>query len=164
MKLIKSAVAILLTFPMMALAGEVKVSWGDFDDFIDVRPASETKSAFYKRVKTSLEKSFTELGEKLPEGAVFEFRITDIDLAGDVRYGGIREYRLVERIYFPKMKFDYQLIDGEGKILKEGSESLKDMNFLDRIRTPAQYRNDGFYYEKYMFEQWFDENIESQFK
>lgn len=164
MKLIKSAVAILLTVPMMALAGEVKVSWGDFDDFIDVRPASETKSAFYKRVKTSLEKSFTELGEKLPDGAVFEFRVTDLDLAGDVRYGGIREYRLVERIYFPKMKFDYQLIDGEGKILKEGSESLKDMNFLDRIRTPAQYRNDGFYYEKYMFEQWFDENIVSQFK
>lgn len=164
MKLFKSAVVILLTLPMMALAGEVKVSWGDFDDFIDVRPASETKSAFYKRVKTSLEKSFTELGEKLPDGAVFEFRVTDLDLAGDVRYGGIREYRLVERIYFPKMKFDYQLIDGEGKILKEGSESLKDMNFLDRIRTPAQYRNDGFYYEKYMFEQWFDENIVSQFK
>lgn len=164
MKFLKSVVAILLTLPMMALAGEVKVSWGDFDDFIDVRPASETKSAFYKRVKTSLEKSFSDLGEKLPDGAVFEFRITDLDLAGDIRYGGIREYRLVERIYFPKMKFDYQLIDSEGKILKEGSESLKDMNFLDRIRTPSQYRNDGFYYEKYMFEQWFEENIEAEFK
>ncbi|WP_417446909.1 DUF3016 domain-containing protein [Kangiella sp.] len=163
MNYLKSAFAALLISPFMALAGEVKVSWAEFDDFIDVRPASETKSAFYKRVKTSLEKTFIELGEKLPDGAVFEFRITDLDLAGDVRYGGVREYRLVERIYFPKMKFDYQLIDKEGKILKQGSESLKDMNFLDRIRTPAQYRNDGFYYEKYMFEHWFEENIEAQF-
>ncbi|MHC9509886.1 DUF3016 domain-containing protein [Kangiella sp. M94] len=164
MKFLKSAVAALLTLPLMAFAGEVKVSWGEFDDFIDVRPATETKSAFYKRVKTSLDKSFIALGEKLPEGAVFEMRITDLDLAGDVRYGGIQEYRLVERLYFPKMKFDYQLINDEGKTLKEGSELLKDMKFLDRIRTPAQYRNEGFYYEKRMFEDWFKDNIESQFK
>ncbi|MBD3666672.1 MAG: DUF3016 domain-containing protein [Kangiella sp.] len=164
MKLFKSAVAILLTLPMMALAGEVKVSWGDFDDFIDVRPANETKSGFYKRVKISLEKSFIELGEKLPEGAVFELRVTDLDLAGDVRYGGLNDYRLVERIYFPKMKFDYQLIDNEGTILKQGSESLKDMNFLDQIKSPGQYRREGFYYEKRMFAEWFEENIEVEFK
>lgn len=164
MKYLKSTVAALLMLPLIAVAGEVKVSWGDFHDFIDVRPANETRSAFHKRVKTSFEKSLKELGEKLPEGAVFELRITDLDLAGDVRYGGVQEYRLVERLYFPKMKFDYQLIDGEGKALKEGSESLKDMNFLDRIRTPSQYRNIGFYYEKHMFENWFEENIEAQFK
>lgn len=164
MKYLKSAIATLLMFPLMAFAGEVKVSWGDFDDFMDVRPATETKSAFYKRVKTSFEKSFKELDEKLPEGAVFELRITDLDLAGDVRYGGVREYRLVERLYFPKMKFDYQLVDAQGKILQEGSESIKDMQFLDRIRTPAQYRKEGFYYEKRMFEEWFEENIEAQFE
>ncbi|WP_018625345.1 DUF3016 domain-containing protein [Kangiella aquimarina] len=164
MKSLKSAVAILLTLPMMALAGEVKVSWGDFDDFIDVRPANETKSGFYKRVKTSLEKSFTKLSEKLPEGAVFEFRITDLDLAGDVRYGGLNDYRLVERLYYPIMKFDYQLINKDGTILKQGTETLKDMNFLDRIRSPGQYRRESFYYEKRMFEEWFEETIESQFK
>lgn len=163
MRYVKSTIAALLMLPLMAFAGEVKVSWGDFNDFTDVRPANEAKSAFYTRVKTSLEKSFIELGDRLPDGAVFEFRVTDLDLAGDVRYGGINDYRLVERLYFPKMKFDYQLINAEGKVLKEGSESLKDMNFLDRIKTPAKYRRDGFYYEKYMFEVWFEENIESQF-
>ncbi|ACV26097.1 DUF3016 domain-containing protein [Kangiella koreensis] len=164
MRYLKSAVIALLISPLMAVAGEVKVSWAEFDDFIDVRPASETKSAFYKRVKTSLEKSFIELGEKLPDGTVFELRVSDLDLAGDIRYGGTREYRLVERLYYPKMKFDYQLVNAEGKILKEGSESIKDMGFLDRLRRPSQYRNEGFFYEKLMFENWFEENIEAQFK
>lgn len=164
MKYLKSAVAALLTFPLLAFAGEVKVSWGEFDDFTDVRPVNESKSAFYKRVKTSLEKSFIELGEKLSDGVVFEFHITDLDLAGDVRYGGINDYRLVERLYYPKIKFNYQLIDGEGSILKEGSESLKDMMFLDRIKTPARYQREGFHYEKRMFENWFEENILVEFK
>lgn len=164
MKYIRFAVTTFLILPLIAFAGEVKVSWGEFDDFLDVRPANETKSGFHERIKTSFEKSFSKLGQVLPEGRVLEVYVTDLDLAGDVRHRAGNEYRQVERVDFPRMNFDFKLINAEGVILKEGSESLKDMNFLDSIRASSQHRDDNFYYEKRMFEEWFEENIEAQFK
>lgn len=136
----------------------IQVTWGDFNDFRDVRPAMEPKGSFHKRVKESFDKFFNEYSEELPDGQTLAIEIKDLDLAGDVLLGQANEIRIMKDIHFPRMTFSYKLTDGAGNVLKDGEAKIKDMNYLYHEKTWKRY-SEGFYYEKRMFKEWFEENI-----
>ena len=138
----------------------IQVEWGDFDDYRDVRAASEPRGAFHNRVKKSFETFFKEYSKELPKGQTLNIKILDLDLAGYVKLGSTRDIRVMKDIHFPRMDFSYTLTGADGKVLKEGEVNLKDMNYLyqDRAWKRARYK-EGFYYEKRMFREWFEDTF-----
>lgn len=138
----------------------IKVEWSDFNDYRDVRAASEPRGTFHKRVKKSFEKFFNNYSKELSEDQSLSIKIIDLDLAGHVELGSTYDIRVMKDIHFPRMDFRYTLTDADGKVLKEGEANLKDMNYLyhDRSWKRARYK-EGFYYEKRMFREWFEETL-----
>lgn len=157
MKILKRAMlAMCVAVPVFAHAGEAVVKWQDFNDYTDVRPSNEPKGSFHKNVAHNFEKHFNKLAEKLPEGYKFNIEVTDLDLAGDVRFG-MNEFRIVKPIYFPRIEFNYSVTDADGKVVSEANEvKLKDMGFMDRIKMG---RDEAYYYDKRLVTEWFDDEL-----
>ncbi len=151
------AMAMCITLPAFAHAGESVVKWQDFKDYRDVRASSQGKASYHKQIATQFEKHFSKLAEQLPKGYKLNLEITDIDLAGDVRYGGMDEIRVVKPIYFPRIKLSYSLSDNKGSVVSEEDDvELKDMGFMDKIKMG---RDEPFFYEKRLITEWFGEQI-----
>ncbi|GAA4363148.1 DUF3016 domain-containing protein [Kangiella marina] len=136
----------------------IVVEWSDFDDYRDVRPATEAKGVFHKRVKKSFDKFFSEYSSELPDGQSLSIKINDLDLAGNIKLEATRSIRVMKDIDFPRMEFSYKLVGADGSVIKQGEASLKDMNYLYHEKTWKRYK-EGFYYEKHMFREWFEDTI-----
>lgn len=146
----------IMISPISAFAGEANVTYGKFNDFTDVRPSNEARGGYHKRVEKQFTKHFQKLAEQLPEGYKLGIKVNDIDLAGDVRFGGANELRIVKPIYFPKIKFSYALTDANGKIVDKGDADLKDMSFMDKIRRG---REEEFMHDKRIITDWFENEL-----
>ncbi|MFY8327177.1 DUF3016 domain-containing protein [Pseudoalteromonas sp. ZZD1] len=153
----KIAVAMIILVPAFAHAGEATVKWHDFNDYRDVRPSNDTKGSYHKRIASNFEKHFNKLAEKLPQGYKFNVEVIELDLAGDVRFGGMNELRIIKPIYFPRIEFNYSVTDKDGQTISENEQvSLKDMGFMDRIKMG---RDEEFYYDKRLITDWFDKEL-----
>lgn len=153
----KIAATMCIALPAFAYAGESVVKWHDFNDYRDVRASSQTKHSYHKSIAQSFERHMAKLAEQLPKGYKLNVEFTDIDLAGDVRYGAIDEIRIVKPIYFPRITLNYSLTDNDGTVLSKNTDvELKDMGFMDKIKIG---RDESFYYEKRLLTQWFGEQI-----
>ncbi|MGO2013037.1 MAG: DUF3016 domain-containing protein [Pseudoalteromonas sp.] len=153
----KVAMAIIIALPSFVHAGEAVVKWHDFNDYSDVRPSNEPRGSYHKHVAKSFEKHFTKLAAELPEGYKFNVEVTDLDLAGDVRFGGMNDLRIVKPIYFPRIDFSYSVTDKGGQLVSESdSVQLKDMGFMERIKMG---RDGAFYHDKRLITDWFEEEL-----
>ena len=143
----------LVSIQNIANAATSEVIWTDYENYRDIHPGNEGRKNFRERTFKNLEKHFAKLAESLPEGQVLKIEVTDVDLAGDTLVGGVNRYRIVKDIYFPRMNFSYQLVNGDGSEVVSNEIVLKDMNFL---RTNSlKYRNDSLGHEKKMLDDWF---------
>jgi len=143
-------------FTGVASAGEVKVTWQDPDKYTDIRPSSETKEAFQAEVFSALGKVFADMAKKLPDDVKWDVIVTDVDLAGDVRpmmRAGMNDIRIVKEIYWPRMSLTYTMTDGGGKVIAEGKDDIKDMNFMSNSMLPSS--SNSFQYEEKMLQDWF---------
>lgn len=167
MKVINKIAALILSIPLLVSASDnpsdfkAKVTWGDFNDFTDVRPNGGTKSAFHKQIKKSFETHFAKLAKKLPQGYKLRIKINDLDLAGDVLFSSVKEIRIVKPIHFPKIKFSYVLTDNNGKLINKDDVKLKDMSFMDKIKRG---REGVFYYDHRLISDWFNKELLKQIK
>lgn len=155
--------ALLSVLSVSAFAGEAKVTWGDLSKFTDVVEGQESKAHFQERLVKEFGDVFNRFSERyLPEGYVLEVKVTDLDLAGDVRpmvvQGGM--LRIVSRIYWPTMSFEYVLKNAKNEIVKSDKATLKDMDFMERIRIPTG--KTGFEYEEKMLSDWFKQQQADQ--
>jgi len=159
MKKLSEIIATLLslTFTSSVFAGTSEVKWTNPDDYRDVHAGEGHRAKFKERTFSHLEKHFAKLAEKLPAGQTLHIEVTDLDLAGDVNNGSMRQIRVIKDIHFPRIKFNYKVMAGEEVELSSGEVNLKDMGFL---RTQAlKYRNDALAYEKKMLDDWFSETF-----
>lgn len=83
--------------------------------------------------------------------------VTDLDLAGDYPHRGANEVRVVKEIYPPRIELRFRLTAADGKVVKEGTRSLRDTGFL--ITRGTRYENDGLRYEKTLLDRWLDEEF-----
>ncbi|KGJ87876.1 DUF3016 domain-containing protein [Thalassotalea sp. ND16A] len=159
MKKVMNIIAVLFTTAMFnapALAGQAEIDWVKPDSFTDIRQANESKSNFQKRVFKEFDKHFMALAAKLPEGQTLKVSVTNLDLAGDVRYmvgPNNATIRIVDDLYFPKMKFDYQLFAADNSVISSNKVDIKDMGFNHGIRRSSS--SNAFHYEKNMIDDWF---------
>lgn len=161
MPIFKALIFIALMYvPQSVLAGEVEVVWHEPDNYRDVKPVMGGKERYRQNVFKQLDKHWLKLAEKhLPEGMKLKVKVTDLNLAGDVQHNFSlgQEIRLVKSIYWPSVKFEYQLFDGD-RLVKEESVELKDMSFMDRGAT-LRVRS-SFDYEKRILTDWFVDEVE----
>jgi hypothetical protein len=141
-------------------AAEVEVTWTHPEKYSDVDAGEEHRKKFKERTFKSFEKHFAKLAEKLPEQQTLIFDVTNVDLAGDVHYGGIKRIRVIKDIHFPRMKFSYQLVNADKSVAKSAEISLKDMSFL--MTSNMKYRNKSLGYEKEMLDDWFNKTFKSE--
>ena len=152
----KIAMLMCIALPSVVCAGEAQVKWHDFNDYRDVRPSNQAKGSYHKQIAKSIDEHFAKLSEQLPKNYSLNIEVTDLDLAGDVRYGGVNEIRVVKPIHFPRIEFNYVLNDENGVVAQEDNVNLKDMGFMDKIKMG---RDEAFYYEKRLLTEWFGEQI-----
>lgn len=153
----KIAMLMCFALPALAHAGESAIKWHDFKDYRDVRESNQGKASYHKHIASSIEGHVAKLAEQLPKDYKLSLEITDVDLAGDVRYGGINEIRVVKPIYFPQLKLNYSLTNDKGEVISAASDvKLKDMGFMDKIKMG---RDEPFNYEKRLLTEWFGEEI-----
>ena len=159
-KLMLTAIVSLMMVAPLSSAGEkVKVNWHEPENYTDVRATNGGNKKFRKAVFAQLEKHFEKTAQKvLPDGMTLKIKVTNLNLAGDVRYnfGVSQEIRLVKPIYWPQMDFEYQVLD-KGNVIKSDSVKLRDMAFMDRLRVTS--RNDSYRYEKALINEWFTDVI-----
>jgi len=154
----------LLTFVAMlftvstTFAATSEVKWTNPNDYRDIRSGEEHRKHFRERTFNVLEKHFVKLAEKLPEGQVLKIDVSNVDLAGDVNFGGIKQFRIIKEIYFPKINFSYQIVDMKDAEISAGQADLKDMNFMSNIGL--KYRNKSLGYEMKMLDDWFKDTFD----
>ncbi|MFZ6746563.1 DUF3016 domain-containing protein [Undibacterium sp. JH2W] len=156
MKKICSLVLLAAAMSPLAHAGEVKVAWQEPEKFTDIRPSNESKPDFQARVIKEFDQMFADLAKKLPDGYQWDVTVTDIDLAGDVRpffHHTMNDVRVIKDLYWPRMSFNFDLKDAEGKSVASGKEDIKDMGFLMRLGIASGHTN--FQYEEQMLYDWF---------
>jgi len=153
--------AAALAVPASAQAGEAVVEWKHPEKYTDIRSGDQTVEGMRKSVAKSLGAEFSALAARLPPGYRLSVTVTDLDLAGEVDPVPMRqmnEIRVLKDVHFPRMVFDYQLMDADGAVLQEQTDvELKDMQYLWSMRTTRS--SESFYAERKMIRDWFNKQI-----
>ncbi|MCP4413655.1 MAG: DUF3016 domain-containing protein [Gammaproteobacteria bacterium] len=161
MKYLKiTMIGLLFCFTILptAFAATVEINWIEPDKYRDIDSGNSNKKRFHKRVFETLEKQFKDQVTKLPEDYKMKISVTDVDLAGDVRFATGDGIRLIKKIYFPRMHLTYELLDKEQKSLAAAEIKINDMGFLQSIRSVSR-KNVFLYYERKMIGDWFNKTF-----
>jgi len=134
-------------------AADVNVTWKSPEKYRDIYPGTQGKKRFRESTFKTLENHLLKLAKALPESQTLTIEVTDVDLAGDVHSSGLRQIRVIKDLYFPRIKFSFQLTNAEKETIQSGHVNLKDMNFM--IRSRLRYKNKTLGYEKQLLDGWF---------
>lgn len=167
MKNAKTYFCLLLALPLLTLAlpahsSEVDIQWQEPEKYTDIRPSHSSRKKFQARVFKHLGEEFQEVAAQLPEGYSLSINVTNVDLAGDVRFNFgtvMREIRIMTDIYSPKLNFSYEVKDANNETVAAGEEKIRDMNYLQRVRS---LRSEPFKYERDMIKNWYRKDLAPQ--
>jgi hypothetical protein len=137
----------------LAEAAEVNVTWTNPDEYRDIHAGNGSKKHFRKTTFKELEKHISKLAKKLPDNQKLEIEVTNIDLAGDVNIGGVRQLRIIKDIYYPRFEFEFKLLAADDTIILTKKENIKDMGFM--VHNHLKYRNQSLGFEKQLLDEWF---------
>ncbi|MFT6919504.1 MAG: hypothetical protein ACJA2G_002140 [Cognaticolwellia sp.] len=143
-----------------AQAAQVEVKWTNPDKYSDIDAGQEHRQHFKDRTFKVFEEHFAKMAKALPEQQKLVFDITNLDLAGDVNFGGMKRIRIIKDIFFPHIEFSYQLLNADNTVVKSAEVSLKDMGFL--MHSSLRHRNQTLGYEKDMLDDWFRKTFENE--
>jgi hypothetical protein len=141
-------------------AAHVDVVFDHPENFTDVKdramPTDKGRDSILYNIRTFV---VDRASQQLPSGDSLRITFTDIDLAGDFEpQRGARwdDVRIVKPIYPPAFKFTYSVTDASGRVVKEGTENIRDMTFDTRITFD---RDDPLHYEKDILGDWMRSNL-----
>jgi hypothetical protein len=135
-------------------ASRVEVSFDHPEKFTDVKdadiPSVEGRDAILGKIRAFLVSS---AGPRIPEGDKLTIIFTDIDLAGEFepRHSGPNNPRVLTENYPPAFDFTFSVTDASGKVVREGSEHLRDAGYLLRASVDSI---GSLRYEKDILEEW----------
>ncbi len=129
----------------------VTVIYQDPDNFTDVRENNSTLTSTYylDELKACLQQTASPL---LAPGQKLTITVSDVDLAGETRFGRPDDIRVIKDIFIPRVALKFQLVDAGGKVVKEGERKLSDPAFMQRLHLPGS--DEPLYYDKAMLKDW----------
>ncbi len=154
MKFIKYLNAALAFIPALA-AASLEVSFVDPKSFRDFSVSGLTEERTQPIFERELARNLGSLVERSLGDRTLVLEFTDIDMAGDIqpwRNRHFHDIRYVEPIYPPRLDFNYAVKDADGNVILEGSEVLRDIAFMQRIRSPRM--SDSFFFETELLRDW----------
>lgn len=147
------ALACLATLPAAPAlaAGIVEVNFIQADQFSDIGRNVVDRQRNLDRIAEHLKR----FAGRLPDGQTLKVDLTDIDLAGEVRFTRhLDEIRVLKgSVDWPRMNLRWTLSAADGRTLQSGSEQLKDMAYL--VRTPRGANYDVLAYDFRLLDEWF---------
>jgi hypothetical protein len=137
----------------------VSVQFQDPDSFTDVRENNSTTTStdYLDTLRDYLQQTAAKF---LSDGQRLEITVTDIDLAGENLNNQPNQIRVMKDLYAPKIKLKFQLLDGNGKVLKEGERRLTDTNYLSQAGRPGS--SEPLYYDKQLLKQWVQDEFRTK--
>lgn len=136
-------------------AARTEVIFDHPEKFTDVKdsyiPTDKGRDAILANIRAFLVERTESL---VPEGDRLTITFTDIDLAGDFepwRGAQYDDVRIVKAIYPPAFKFTYSVTDPSGKVVRQGSEDIRDLSFQWRVTIDS---SDPLRYEKDILDDW----------
>lgn len=146
---VAAAATLALGSPGVAHAATVDVTFVEPAKFADAgRGSFETE-----RTTKALAEIFQTYGKRLPASQALKIEVTDVDLAGEMRWSrAANEIRVLRgRADWPRMELRYTLTEN-GRVLKSGEARLSDMTYLQHSLGP-RYR-EPLGYEQRMIDEW----------
>lgn len=138
----------------------VAVNFHEADKFTDVRESFGDSSSqhYLDLLSQHLQRKASAL---LPPGQKLTVTFTDIDLAGDFLplRSSMQDIRVIKDIYLPHMSLSFKITDADGKVIKEGSRRLTDLNFMNNLGLIG--RNEPLYYDKVLLDDWVNKELRS---
>jgi Protein of unknown function (DUF3016) len=142
--------------------GSVTVRMARPETFTDFR----TRCFGFDERARGLLKDLTEFlqanGERYrPADGALEITVTDVDMAGEFeswRGPQACDVRLMLEVYVPRIRLEFRLTDGEGRVVRAGRRELTDPLYLTRAGLSA---NDPLRYEKNLLLEWFHREFAS---
>lgn len=135
-----------------ALAEVVFLEPAKFTDVRDSDMGDYTRTSYLEQLRDHV---LDRAKYHVPAGYRLAVTITDIDMAGDFepwRGPRLGDVRIVKDIYPPRIALSFQLVDGEGNIVKQGQRELRDLAFLMKITSG--FRDDSLRHEKALLDDW----------
>jgi hypothetical protein len=141
-----------------AAPDNVTVTFQDPDRFTDVQENQSTSTSTYylDELRSCLQQAASPL---LTAGQKLVITVTDIDLAGDNNFSGPDHIRIMKDIYVPRVHLRFQLLGADGKVVKEGTRNLTDMNYTLKVHGPGF--NEPLYYDKALLREWVGKEFRS---
>ncbi len=116
-----------------AAAAKTEVIFDHPENFKDIKTGSLSSEKGEQGQLEILRKGIVSTADNyLPDGCKLTMIFTDIDLAGDFepwRGAQADDIRIIKDIYPPDYKFTWKVTDAGGRVLKEGKENLRDIDF-----------------------------------
>lgn len=161
-KIIKASVLLTsIVLSSTAFAGTAVVAWQNTHKYTDIDSGNLGKKSMLNSIDKSFTKEFNELATKLPVGFQLTITVTDLDLAGEVEPMPSRmmdQIRVLKDLYYPKMTFDYQIMNAVGvNVLEAKAVTLKDMQYLSSLSSTRS--SESYYYERKMIREWFNKDV-----
>lgn len=126
-------------------AGKIELTWVEPEKFADSGHTVADRAATLQALGEHIQR----LAGALPDGQTLKIEVTDLNLAGEVRFTPSRDVRVLRnRADWPTMQVRYTLV-ADGRVLKSGQTRLSDMNYGFTLRR------DAYGYEKRMIDTWF---------
>lgn len=138
-------------------AATVEVKWTNPDSYRDIHHGDGFKESYRETLFYNLDKHFAKLAEELPEDQHLVIEVLNVDLAGDVHYGGINLRRIIMDRYYPRMELRYKLLDADKEKIKAEHVFLKDVAFM--MHASGRYKKSTWGYEKKMLDDWFKDTF-----
>lgn len=159
----KSIVSVLLLLSSANLfAAKLSLKWQNPEDYIDVKASLyESDEDFQSYTFEQFETFLNRLAKKLPDDQTLKLTVTDLDLAGEVRLrtGPLSDMRVIKTPYIPRIKFNYELIGSDKRVIQSGEEYLKNMAMHDQVILPPSL--DNYKYEFSMLNRWFKKTFKT---
>lgn len=155
-------IATVMLTPMVSYGGKIEFSFGPVEDFRDFSVSGLTETRTLPLFEAEIAEEMESSAKKyLGEDETLHIHITDIDMAGDIQpWRNYRnaDIRYIENLYPPRLKFTYEVKDGDGNITSSGEENIADLSFMMNVLAPMQSRQKNFFYESTLLRDWMRKN------
>lgn len=138
-------------------AAEVTVNWVEPMTYSDMDRGVTYSQSLFERFSERMESHISDEADRyLPPSYSLSLTVMDVDLAGEEEFWRGVDYsdvRIIRDIYPPRMKFQYQVKNDQGEIIKEGMSQVTDLNYLWNVARSV-HQTDPFFYEKELISDW----------